>query len=138
MLSYLAIWLSYFCDFIYFFDIVFIPHRKPVSLCWTIITSPNCPLPIFLPRLKSSLLNFFSPEEAEGTEEGDYLLGSITFVSDRLGSKTAVLAVLVGDLAPFKLIPNIFNKFSSVLPLELCSANKFFFLNIPLSGVIFY
>ena len=57
MLNSRETWLAYFYYLICFLDIIFMPHRKPVSLWITIITYPNWPFPMRRPIAKSDFLN---------------------------------------------------------------------------------
>ena len=114
---------------------------KPVSLWRTRFTSPNCPFPIFLPIQKSDFENFrisvfvslfWGVVNCKGVTDGSFIrldgtmaLGwSRIMLSNVWGDGKAALGLLL------RLIPRAFNKFSSVLPLEL-STNGVFFLNIP-------
>ena len=82
MLSYLATWFWYFYYLICFLLITFMAQRKPVSLWITIITSPNWPLPIFLPTMKSLLLNIFmgSPSLKAGCPWVSLVVESTLFI----------------------------------------------------------
>lgn len=71
MVTYLQNWFTKSSSMMVFFDITFIAHMNPISLCLAIKTSPNLPLPRDFPIRKSFLegylnFSFLSDEGVSG------------------------------------------------------------------------
>ena len=136
-----ATWFSYFYSRICFLLITFSPHRKPVSLCCTSITSPNWPFPIFLPIAKSLFLNyrgaysiFYRICWLYAAVESIRLM---PFLGLGISTTSAVLYYVVGAMFISVCLAAFLGDSNSVLAAVSVGFNPssstygFFFLNIP-------